>query len=386
MTQEHDQSDATMPGSADEPAGEAAHSPMHVAWLATDDTLARFARSVGPLVVGLSDELVATTLFRSARAEAAEALAPTVPTVRYPDRRLFGPGARATSFLAEKVRSEKIDLLHALDADSADLAAVVAREAGVRYVVSSHRLGDGAALGTLGPDCAAVLASSTAIRNDLIERHVAAAEKVHLARPGMYRVRYPLCFTETGRSIAIVAGGPMASFRAWEAVLRTFAELQLREFDCAFFILGSGPGQRAARRLARELDLLGRVTFADEQVASQFSGIIKAADVYISAAPSSVLDVRALMAMANGSAVLAARDPTADFIIDGRTALVFTQGDHTELTTKLVAMLDDHPAARALAAVALTYVGEHHTPAAAIAALGEIYRTSLQAAILTRSA
>ena len=90
--------------------------------------------------------------------------------------------------------------------------------------------------------------------------------------------------------------------------------------------------------------------------------------------------------MANGSAVLAAQDPTADFIIDGQTALVFTQGDPTELTTKLVAMLDDPSAARALAAVALTYVGEHHTPAAAIAALGEIYHTALEAAIaLTQS-
>ena len=379
MTHEQDSSDATASDERARPA------PMRVAWLVGDQALARFARSLQPLVIGLSDELVTATLFRSVRAEAGDALGLGVQTVRYPDHRLFGPGARAASFLAEKVRSEKIALLHALDADCAELAAAVAREAHVRYVVSSHRLGDGVALGTLGGDCAAVLASSTAIRNDLIERHVAAAEKVHLARPGVYRVRYPLCFTETGRSIAIVAGGPMEAPRAWEAVLRTFAELQRRELDCAMFILGSGPGQRRARLLARELDLLGCVTFADEQVASQFSGIIKAADVYISAAPSGELDVRALMAMANGSAVLAAKDPTADFIIDGQTALAFAEGDQAELTTKLIAMLDDHAAARALASVALAYVGEHHTPAAAIAALGEIYRTSLGSTALTQS-
>ena len=348
--------------------------PIHVAWFAGDETLGRFARVLQPMVIGLADELVKITHFRARPTGGSDALGPGVETARYRTRRLFGPGARATDDLAERVRAAKIDLLHALDAGSADLVSRVAHQADRTYIVSSHAMGDGAVLGTLDPRCAAVLASSTGIRNDLIIHHVAAAEKIHLAKPGVYRVRTPTCFCQPGRSVAIVAAGPMDSPGPWQAVLKTFAELRMREFDCLFFIAGSGQGERRTRRLARQLDLLAHVTFIDKQVASQFAGIVRAADVYISASASKTLDIRALLAMANGSAVLAAQDDTADFIVDGQTALVFEQGNPAELTTKLVALLDDPEAARALAAAALAYVAEHHSPATAVTTLNEVYR------------
>jgi len=352
-------------------------APLHVGYLARDGTLLRFARVIQPLVIGLADELVKMTLFRPMRGPEGHPLGPGVGTLQYASRRLFGSTAKMAVELAEKVRAEKIDLLHALDAESAALAAATANLAEVNYLVSSHCAGDGALLGTLGVRCAAVLAASTAIRNDLVERHVAAAENIHLVRPGVYHTRYPTCFCEDGRSIAIVAGGSTDSPGAWSAVLKTFAELKMREFDCVFFIIGAGKGEPTARRLARELDLLPHVTFVDEQVASQFSGIVKASDVYISAAAGKELDIRTLLAMANGSSVLAVEDATADFIHDGKTALVFTQGDDVDLTTKLVAMLDDPSAARGLAAVALACVGEHHSPTASVNALTEIYRKAL---------
>lgn len=375
MTQEKGHSQANGAAPPGESPGQPA--PLHVGYLARDATLRRFARVIHPLVIGLADELVKATFFRPSRGPAGHPLGLGVGTLPYTSRRLFGATAKTAAELAEKVRAEKIDLLHALDAESAALAAATASQAQVNYLVSSHCVGDGALLGTLGGRCAAVLAASTAIRNDLVERHVAAVEKIHLVRPGVYHTRYPTCFCEDGRSIAIIAGGSTDSPGAWNAVLKTFAELRMREFDCVFFIIGAGKGEPTARRLARELDLLPHVTFVDEQVASQFSGIVKASDVYISAAPGRELDVRTLLAMANGSAVLAAEDTTADFILNGKTALVFTQGDEVDLTTKLVAMLDDPSAARGLAAVALAYVGEHHSPAASITALSEIYRNAL---------
>ena len=372
MTEQQDQ-DPVRGGDAASDAADSPAGPIHVAWFAGDETLERFARVLQPMVIGLADELVKITLFRAGSTGDNDALGPGVETMRYRTRRLLAPGARAVDDLAERIRTAKIDLLHALDADSADLVAKVAGQADRQYIVSSHAMGDGVVLGTLGAQCAAVLASSTGIRNDLIIQHVAAAEKIHLVKPGIYRVRAPTCFCEPGHSVAIVAAGPMDSLGPWRAVLRTFAELRMREFDCLFFIAGAGQGERKTRRLARQLDLLGHVTFIDEQVASQFAGIVRAADVYISATASQTLDIRTLLAMANGSAVLAARDETADFIVDGQTALVFEQGNPAELTTKLVAMLDDPQAARDLAEAALAYVAEHHSPATSVAALVEIY-------------
>jgi len=387
MTQEntHPETDAAHapPESLEQP-GPA--EPLRVGFLATGGTLRHFARVIHPLVIGLADERVTSTLFQPNRADQGELLGPGVETVRYASRRLFPSTAKTAADLGEKVRAEKIDLLHALDAESVALVDAAAGLAEINYVVSSHCAGDGIVLGTRGTRCAAVLAASKAIRNDLVEHHVAAAEKIHLMRPGVYHTRYPTCFCEDGRSIAIVAGGSTDSPEAWNAVLKTFAELKSRESDSVFFVIVPGRCERTVRRLARQYDLLPHVTFIDQKIASQFSGIVKASDVYISVAAGRELDVRTLLAMANGSLVLAAADATADFILDGKTAVVFTQGDDVDLTTKLVAMLDDPSAARALASVALAYVAEHHSPTASITALNEIYRNARVDATLVDTA
>ena len=161
---------------------------------------------------------------------------------------------------------------------------------------------------------------------------------------------------------------------AFEVVLKAFAELRDRKFDCTFFLIGNGKAERRIRHRAGQLGLVGELTFADRQSPSQFTGIIKAADIYVSAAPEADLDLHSLLAMSAGSAVLSVPDPTADFLIDGRTALLFEPGDAIELTTKLVALLDDPESARSLAQGALEHVGAHHSLPAAARAVADVYR------------
>ena len=112
----------------------------------------------------------------------------------------------------------------------------------------------------------------------------------------------------------------------------------------------------------------------DRQSPSQFIGIIKAADVYISAAPALHLDIYPLLAMSAGSAVLSPADPAADFLLDEQTVLLFKQGDVEGLTGKLARLLDDPHAGRDMAQRGLDYIAEHHSLTAVVEAVTTIYR------------
>ncbi len=81
-----------------------------------------------------------------------------------------------------------------------------------------------------------------------------------------------------------------------------------------------------------------------------------------------------LLGMAGGIPVFAPVSSSCDFLIDGKTALLFKQGDASELTVKLRALLDDKRAGRELAQSALNYLGEHHSPAGMVSAVTRIYR------------
>jgi glycosyltransferase involved in cell wall biosynthesis len=282
--------------------------------------------------------------------------------------------------MAEELAGRRVQVLHALDSPAADLTRRLAGELDARYIVSSYALGDGKRLGTLDGRCAGVLAASEPIRRDLLEHHVAAAEKIRLVHPGVHQVRHTTLFDNPQQSTAIVTGGRLDDAQAFESVLKCFAEIKGRGNDCVFFIIGGGPAEMALRRQADKLGLREALTFVDRQPPTQLAGIFKAADIYVSPVPLRRLDMNSLLAMAAGDPVIAAVGGCSDFLIDGKTALLFKSGDSAELTMKLSSLLDDHPAARALAENSLCFLRENYSPAIMVHSLAGLYRQVAQEA------
>jgi glycosyltransferase involved in cell wall biosynthesis len=199
-------------------------------------------------------------------------------------------------------------------------------------------------------------------------------ERLHLLRPGVYQVRHASCFTQPQYSITLVAGGRLDDAKACQAVVRAFAEVAERKYDCAYFILGAGRAERKVRWLAGKLGLRADLAFADWQAHWQLEEIFKAADIYVAIAPQRDLDARCLLAMAAGVPILSAGAGASDFLIEAKTALLYRRGDEADLSVKLVHFLEDRAAARALADGALDYLREHHTPAAMVSRLAAVYR------------
>jgi len=355
--------------------GDSSQRRLRVGWVAGPHTLEDFGCILQPLAIGLMDELVDLTVFCPRRADLQELPVPPVEAVRFGRLGWLGMGAKkAVESLASQLRSRKIDLLHALEASAAPLAHRLGRLAGVNYVVSSYALGDGRLLGWGHHRASAVLASCETVRQDLLKHHAAAGENVLLVRPGVYYVRQATCFTDPRHSVAIVAAGPLDDFIGFNAVLEAFAELRARKYDCVFFIIGAGRAERRLRMRAEQLNIRQELTFAGRQPASQLPGIFKAADIYVSPTPTRRFDVVSLLAMASGVPVLAAAGAVGDFLIDGRTAIMFDRGDSAALTMKLIALLDDRAAGQDLAENAMGQLRAGYSPAGMVSAVARIYR------------
>jgi glycosyltransferase involved in cell wall biosynthesis len=345
-----------------------------VAWVASLDTFTQVGRILQPLAIGLMDELINATIFIPERSDERELPNLPIDVVRYGRPSWLAPWPGSMHLLANEAINRQVELLHALDAGAAKLVGRVSEATGLNYIVSSYAIDDWRQLGELDERAVAVLPASEPIQRGLLEHHVAGADKIRLVRPGVYMVGHATCFTNSTQSIAIVAGGQMDDFAAYDAVLRTFNEVRNRGYDCVFFIIANGKAESRVRAAAEQMKLTSKLTFVDRQVALQLQGILKSADFYISPVASPQVDMASLLAMAAGDPVLAAGGQAEDFFIDGRTALMFKSGNAAELTAKLIGLLDDRAAAAGLAESALTYLRERHGAAAMVAQIAGIYR------------
>lgn len=349
-------------------------TPLRVAWVAGPETFSRTGRILQPLALGLMDELVSPTVLVPEHSQTREMPNLPMDVLRYSRLHWLMFRRRMITQLAGELENRQINLIHALDGTAAELARRLAMASGLRYVVSCYGKFQAARLRHLEGQATALLAASEPIRRELLEHHVAPADRIHLVRPGVYQVGHATCFTEPGKSMAIVAGGEMNDFLSYQAVLKAFVEVKNRGFDAAFFIIANGKAETSVRQAARDLGLSQRLTFIDRQQMAQMQGILKGADIYISPETSTEMDITSLVAMAAGDPVLTADGRLDDFLIDGKTACVYRQGDAADLTAKLLGLLADRPRATSLAEAALSHLRQKHSPAAMVSQVTQIYR------------
>ncbi len=366
-------------GETAEEKPQSANKRHGVAWVAPTRPLPHLEQVLHPLATALTDQMVDLTVICPLAAD-IDGLPAPMETIRYQPVHAWALHPKMLADLADQIRERKINLLHALQAESLSLTARLAKAAGISYVVSSYSPADARQLGSLGAKAAAVLAASEKIHERLTQRKAIEADRIHLVRPGVIQVEHPTCFRDPGRSIAIVAGGNLNKFTAFDAVLRTLAELHRREYDCMCFIIGSGRAERRLRTVADNLGLLNRLTFAGDQPNAELAHIFEATDVYICAATNRTVELQSLLAMAAGIPVLVAGELAGDFVVDGKTSLRSLVGGRNVLTGKLTALLDDRREADAMVQRALSHLRENHSVANMAALTADIYRQVQQEA------
>ena len=348
-------------------------SPVRAAWVASANTLEGLGRVLNPLAVGLVDELVKLYAVVPESASLGELPSPPVEVLGYRKGGLLGISSSQVEDLAEQLRRQKVQLLHALEPVAWPLCRQLAKLVDCPCVVSVWALGDTERLGRL-PAPTRVVATSEPIRRQLQDQGVAPAERVELIRPGIFQARQPSCFVDPTCSSSIVVNGPLEPAGPFETVLRSLAQLQSRQFECVYFVIGEGKAQKRLRALAERLSLRHELTFVDRQPARHLGGILKAADIYVMPAPQRHLPLDALAAQAAGVPVLFNAADAGDFLIHGRTAMRFDPTNVGELTELLARLVGEPDTARALAQRALDHLKAFHGVGRSVAAMANLYR------------
>ena len=347
---------------------------LHIGLVLGPRTLHHLGPVIRHLIVGLLDEPMQVSLI-SPYQDMSELHLPSPPVriVQYAMPRLPFFFPRTMGALAQELSDSPPTLLHALDTDGLEVAKALSSELQVPYAVWAFSLA-GRELRSLDEGCSAVIAASGSIQETLLALHLAPADRVHLVRPGVHQVRSATCFVASTHAGAIIAGDPMVSPFGPAAALEAFAQLRQAGRECVFFLIGNGKAERTLRRQAQKLGLMDELTFVDETGPEQLTGIIKAADIFVSPSAGYRVDIELLAAMAGGVPVLAAQGSAGDFLIPDKTALVFRPGDSTAIAHMLQVLLDDHAYARELADAALAHLKENHSPARMVQKMADLYR------------
>lgn len=348
--------------------------PVRLALVVGPETMPHIGGVVQHLTVGLLDEPFAVTVLAPVTADLADLPSPPVEILHYEEGRRGRLRGRTIETLASQLSQRNVELLHALDGSAHATTRKLSDTGQWPYVVSVLGTGQCKDLAPLGSHCQAVLAASTAIRSELERRHIAPSERIHLARPGVHHVRRVTCFTDTDRSRAVIVGGNLDAFDIFDAALNAFAALRDDRYECVFFLLGNGKAGPRLRRQAQQLQLMHAVTFVDRIAQHQMADIFKAADIFVYPRSNGLLETEVMEAMAAGIPVLVGDECVGDFVSDAETAMTYSADSAEDLTAKLKILLDEPDAAVNLAGRALVHLRQHHSPAAMVAAMADLYR------------
>jgi glycosyltransferase involved in cell wall biosynthesis len=258
------------------------------------------------------------------------------------------------------LRSERIDLLHTFDFHTTVFAALPARLAGLRQLVTSRRN-----LGTTlnGPrrwalrrvysqsDC--VVANSEAARQDLIASGVPAG-LIRVVRNGvdlqrfvsnghraMARRRWG--WQEEELLIGVVANlrpekGHTTLLNAVPSVIRRFPQAH-------FLIVGPDPLNQGERLRAMASELSPHVSFLGD--CSEIPELLAALDVFVLPSLSESMPNGVMEAMSAGRPVIAsAVGGCKELVVHGETGILVPPKDPEALATQIVRLLEE-PAFRA---------------------------------------
>lgn len=316
-----------------------------------------------------------------------------IPVESIPITSLYSAGAwKAGRRLAQLVRRQKIDLVHAHDFYSNIFAAPWARAGGARFI-ASRRWWE-------GPErrlqrwanrasyvlASRVLANSPAVAEMLVHREKVARRSVVVVpnflddaafepAPAHWRARMvgELGLPDDALIVGVVAN--LSPIKDHATFLLAVATLAAKWPALRVVLVGAdGGSQDSLKRLAGELDLAGRVHFAGHQPSVPSCHHLFDVSVLTSVSegmPNSVLE-----AMAAARPVVATSvGGIPDAVLEGETGFLVPPRAPALLADRIEQLLSDSALRTSLGQAGRAWAQSEHTAAVAIGRLVEVYRS-----------
>jgi glycosyltransferase involved in cell wall biosynthesis len=183
---------------------------------------------------------------------------------------------------------------------------------------------------------------------DLIVAQGAPAARVEVVHNGTEPEEFPLAATRADRAERVVLGF-IGFVRAWhglDAVLRAMAGDDAAE-QLNFVVAGEGPARPELERIAKELDLDGRVHFTGLVARAEVPDLLASFDIALQPSVVSYASpLKIFEYMAAGLAIVAPDQPNIrEILTEGETALLFDPGQPEAMWRAVVTLAAD-PALR----------------------------------------
>ena len=288
--------------------------------------------------------------------------------------------------LRSYLRTNRIRLLHAFDNPSAIFAIPVARAAGVPAILSSQRGHPGhysLALRKLQryseTFADAIVVNAEAVVRHLTNEEKMSPERIRLCPNGLDTSRFQFLATreyppEFGSGAKAVIGC-MAVLRPDKNLpflVDVFAQMRGGRPGLKLLIVGSGPEEGAIRARVEANNLGGDCLLVPHT--TDAARWMRAIDVFVLCSVSEGMSNSLLEAMACGAAVVASRVPgTKELIREGINGFLYDLGDASDLSNKVLRLVDDPAARGAVALSASNWVRENMSVTASAARMGAIY-------------
>jgi glycosyltransferase involved in cell wall biosynthesis len=299
--------------------------------------------------------------------------------------------------LAETIRQERIDVLHAhlaRDYTFCGIAARMARRKGtpVRFFLTRHHFhpikANPVYAWTIG-EARKLIAVSESVRATLSEAFPAYADRVvvipnwvELRRVGNLNRELARARLGVKRNLAVGLIGQLTPLKRQDMFIRVAAGLiRERNWQDVEFLLVGAPGKRAEdAEYAKQLEALAQESGLGEQL--RFTGFVRdlalsmaAFDVVVAPSDNEAFSLALIEAMAAGCAVIATRvGGMAEIVEDEATGLLIEPGDDWSLANALSRLLVNRQMRAKLGEAARACVRERYDRAQVIAQIEQLYQ------------
>lgn len=343
---------------------------LSVALVADSDCFALFGPVIRHLCVGLLDEAVRVSLISDQVAIPASFPAGPVAVVGYRPPGWRGRG-RTVRRICEEFGRDTPMVVHALCGRVLELARQLGAHWDVPVAVTLTGLEEVSIEQTAGDDRSYWVAPTEPILQHLRQALQVPAERCKLIRPGLHAQAGPGCFQDDSKTGTILAAGMRRRGGGLDRLIRAMRALRDQGCQAMLFVLDGGPDERALRRLTEQLALTAVVTFVGQLPAP--AAAMRGADLFVLPRPETSLTSLPLEALGAGMATVAAAGSVLDFLIDGRTALLFEPDDESDLARQLRRLLTDRDYARRLALAGREHIRQFHSVSAMVTAVRGLY-------------
>lgn len=268
----------------------------------------------------------------------------------YPHMRVPLWGKVVLGMIRQDMESDPPALIHVQSRRMQSCGAWLARRLGIPYIVTIHDyMPPREKLRLDRPYGRRVLAVSQSVKSELLEQAHLPPELITVIHAGVE------CPTDSelspvlsaDRTPVVGTAGPLEAVKGLPFFLGAAQRVLAERPNVQFLIAGAGPEEHNLRRLVRELNIVGSVTFVPNLY--DFSTALEAMDIFCLPSLRQGLGTIMLDAMGRGIPVIATGvGGVFSVVSDNETGLVVPPSNSARLAERILELLEDPLRARAL--------------------------------------